>query len=65
MTRHIIRVRRVADGCELPGWPRVLEARSLPELLRGVELVPTLREVAVAAADDERSTRSFICSGTV
>ena len=52
LTRHVIRVRRVADGSELPGSPRVFEARALPEVLRSGELVPILRAAAVGADDD-------------
>jgi glycosyltransferase involved in cell wall biosynthesis len=52
LARHVIRVRRVADGCELPGSPRVLEARDMPDFLRGPELVPALRSAALGAADD-------------
>jgi hypothetical protein len=53
LTRHVIRVRRAADGCELPGSPRVLEPRDVPDFLRSPELVPALRTAALGAADDE------------
>jgi hypothetical protein len=52
LARHVIRVRRAADGCELPGSPRVLEARDVPDFLRSPELVPALRTAALGAADD-------------
>ncbi len=60
LMRHVIRVRRVADGCELPGSPRALEARALPELLRNAELVQTLR--ATAAAADEHALDELLAS---
>ena len=53
LARHVIRVRRAADACELPGSPRVLEARDAPDFLRSPDLVPALRSAALGAVDDE------------
>jgi glycosyltransferase involved in cell wall biosynthesis len=53
LARHVIRVRRAADGCELPGSPRVIEARDAPDFLRSTDLVPALRTAALGAANDE------------
>jgi hypothetical protein len=57
LARHVIRVRRVADGRELPGSPRVLESRDVPDFLRSPELVPALRAAALGAADDDTLDR--------
>ena len=49
---HVVRVRRVADGSELPGSPRVLEPREGTTLVRSTELLPALHAAAHAAPDD-------------
>jgi glycosyltransferase involved in cell wall biosynthesis len=51
LTPHVVRVRRVGDGCELPGSPRLLEAREGATLARRSELLPTLQAAAHAAPD--------------
>ena len=52
LTRHVIRVRRVADRCELPGSPRVLEPRDTADFLRSTALLPALRAAALGAGDE-------------
>jgi glycosyltransferase involved in cell wall biosynthesis len=54
---HVVRVRRVGDGCELPGSPRLLEARDGATLMHGADLLPAVQAAAhatrdVAALDD-------------
>jgi glycosyltransferase involved in cell wall biosynthesis len=48
---HVVRVRRVADGAELPGSPRLLEAREGTTLVRSTELLPALQAAVDAAPD--------------
>jgi len=48
---HVVRVRRVADGAELPGSPRLLEPREGTTLVRDTELLPALHAAAHAAPD--------------
>jgi Hint domain/Glycosyltransferase Family 4 len=48
---HVVRVRRVADGVELPGSPRLLEPREGTTLVRGAELLPALHAAAHATPD--------------
>ena len=49
---HVVRVRRAADGAELPGSPRLLEPREGMTLVRGAELLPALHAAAHAAPDE-------------
>jgi hypothetical protein len=49
---HVVRVRRVADGAELPGSPRLLEPREGTTLVRSTELLPALHAAAHAAPDE-------------
>jgi autotransporter passenger strand-loop-strand repeat protein len=51
LTPHVVRVRRVGDGCELPGSPRLLEARESATVARGAELLRALQAAAHAAPD--------------
>ena len=48
----VVRVRRVADGAELPGSPRLLEPREGTTLVRSAELLPALHAAAHAAPDE-------------
>jgi hypothetical protein len=48
---HTVRVRRIADGVELPGSPRLLEAREGTTLVRSTELLPVLQATVHAAPD--------------
>ncbi len=49
---HVVPVRRVADGAELPGSPRLLEPREGTTLVRSTELLPALHAAAHAAPDE-------------
>jgi glycosyltransferase involved in cell wall biosynthesis len=51
LAAHVIRVRRLGDGCELPGSPRLLEPREGTTLTRASELRLLLRAAAHASAD--------------
>jgi hypothetical protein len=51
LTPHVVRVRRVGDGAELPGSPRLLEPREGTTLVRSADLLPAV-EAAVHAAPD-------------
>jgi autotransporter-associated beta strand protein len=48
---HVVRVRRVADGSELPDSPRLIEPREGTSLVRSTELMPVLNAAAHAAPD--------------
>jgi Hint domain len=51
LSPHVMRVRRVADGAELPGSPRLLEPREGTTLVRSTELLPAMQAAAHAAPD--------------
>jgi autotransporter passenger strand-loop-strand repeat protein len=52
LERHVIRVCRVDDGCELLGSPRVLEPQELACSTRAADLLPVLRNATQRAPDD-------------
>ena len=52
LERHVIRVRRVDDGCELLGSPRVLEPQDMSASEHAADLLPVLRTATQRAPDD-------------
>jgi glycosyltransferase involved in cell wall biosynthesis len=52
LERHVIRVRRVNDGCELLGSPRVLEPQDMSASEHAADLLPVLRRATQRAPDD-------------
>jgi O-antigen biosynthesis protein len=48
---HVVRVRRVGDGAELAGSPRLLEPREGTSLVRSCELLPAVQAAVHAAPD--------------
>lgn len=56
-TRHELRVRRVADGRELPGSPLVIEPRDRQTLVREMRQVV---DIATAAAGDPRTLDALL-----
>ena len=58
---HVVRVRRVGDGSELPGSPRLLEARDGTTLMHSTELLPAVH-AAAHATPDEAALDEFLWS---
>jgi glycosyltransferase involved in cell wall biosynthesis len=52
LERHVIRVRRVDDGCELLGSPRLLEPQDMSASEHAADLLPVLHTATRRAPDD-------------